>query len=294
MTGCSFNVAIMHVVFYLDCRSLVFTGPRNLTNLTARPPLLYELEANETHPATINCHVDCFDNKTYNPILLLINAKNADPLEIPARRYINKTDYRAELREFNNCSASNYSEYEYDIYLHGDRLDDVVIVCGLIYAYNQACWGQTHAIVNYNTDNPTPPCPVATGNQSTTVTATDIQSTTSPTTTDEQSSANSTATDEQSTNSTATDEQSTNSTATDEQSSTSPSTKSTITAESCANLQVQTLVPIVVITVVFFILLIIAAVIILIQSIRLKVLKKKLIAPASNGTMMMNVARENV
>ena len=157
MTGCSFNVAIMHVVFYLDCRSLVFTGPRNLTNLTAQPPLLYELEANETHPATINCHIDCFDNEIYNPTLLLINARNANRLEIPAQIDITKTDYRAEFKEFNNCNASNnYSDYEYKIYLLGDQLNDVVIACGLDHFRRGKCWGQTHAIVNYiyNTDGP--------------------------------------------------------------------------------------------------------------------------------------------
>ena len=156
MTGCSFNVAIMHVVFYLDCRSLVFTGPRNLTNLTARPPYLYELEANETHPARINCHVDCFDNEIYDPTLLLINAKNANRLEIPPEDK-NETNYRAVLKQFNNCNTSNnYSDYEYKVYLLGDQLDDVVIACGLDRFRRESCWGQTHAIVHYiyNTDGP--------------------------------------------------------------------------------------------------------------------------------------------
>jgi hypothetical protein len=217
---------------------------------------LYKLEANENHSATINCHVDCYDNEIYNPILLLINAKDANPLEIPAATYTNKTDYRAVLTRFNNCNASNnYTDYEYDIYLLGDRLDDVVIACGLDRLGNN-CWGQTFAVVNYNADNPVTntmsPC---------------------PRTTDEPSTTNSTATDDQST--TATGEQS--STATEEQSSASPSTTSTITAEisSNVNLPVQTVASIVVILAVSLIITAITAIVIIaVLSSRLRELKR--------------------
>lgn len=125
------------------------------------------MEANETHPATINCHVDCLSSNimgTYNPILLLINAKDAERLEIPAAS-ANKADYyMADFRQFNSCNASNnYADYEYDIYLLGDRLDNVVIACGIVHPNTGRCWGQTHAVVSYSTDNPVTttmsPCP---------------------------------------------------------------------------------------------------------------------------------------
>ena len=137
------------------CRSVIITGPRNLTDL-ASAPVLYELEANETQSATINCHVDCLSDGTYNPILLLINAKDKEPLEIPASS-VNKADYIANFRQLNFCNASNnYTDFEYDIYLVGDRLDNVLIVCGIVQPPKVPCWGQSHAIISYiATDPPT-------------------------------------------------------------------------------------------------------------------------------------------
>ena len=129
---------------------------------------MYSLETNETHPAIINCHVQCLNHTgTYNPALLLVKTTEA-MFESFRTRSENTVDYYISFRSISSCQAPNYMmEFEYDFYARSARVDGAVIVCGVVHPHTQPeCWGQSYAVITYNVDIPTTttmPPPTTTG-----------------------------------------------------------------------------------------------------------------------------------
>ena len=137
----------------LDCQANISAGHINQ---------VYVLEANETHPAIISCHVRCLNHTgDYNPALLLVQPEEAIFASFRSTSESTK-DYAISFKSISSCKpANNYTmEFEYYIYARSAKVDDAVIVCGIVHPHtNPPCWGQSYVTVSIGHTSKHPPPP---------------------------------------------------------------------------------------------------------------------------------------